>query len=82
MRNCECYKKDDKYMYYFTDEACTYGKQHLISFQKFSMRETQPGNLIYSDIYGTTSHTSVRAMRFFIFVQFEDMTTNYRRVYF
>ena len=64
----------------FTCEACAYGKQHRLPFRKSSRGELQPGDLVYSDVCGPISHTSVRGMRYFVL--FKDAKTSYRHVYF
>ncbi|CAG9135946.1 unnamed protein product [Plutella xylostella] len=64
----------------FVCEACAYGKQSRLPFQKSIRGELQPGDLVYSDVCGPMSHTSVQGLRYFVL--FKDAATSYRHVYF
>lgn len=64
----------------FVCEACAYGKQCRFPFHKSVRGELQPGDLVYSDVCGPMSHTSIQGMRYFVL--FKDAATSYRHVYF
>lgn len=64
----------------FVCEACAYGKQCRFPFHKSIRGELQPGDLVYSDVCGPMSHTSIQGMRYFIL--FKDAATSYRYEYF
>lgn len=64
----------------FVCEACAYGKQCRFPFHKSVRGELQPGDLVYSDVCGPMSHTSIQGMRYFLL--FKDAASSYRHVYF
>ncbi|CAG4933546.1 unnamed protein product [Colias eurytheme] len=64
----------------FVCEACAYGKQCKFPFQKSERGELQPGDLVYSDVCGPMSTSSIQGMRYFLL--FKDAATSYRHVYF
>lgn len=64
----------------FVCEACAYGKQCRFRFHKSVRGELQPGDLVYSDVCGPMSHTSVQGARYFVL--FKDAATSFRHVYF
>lgn len=64
----------------FVCEACAYGKQCRFSFHKSMRAELQPGDLVYSDVCGPMSHSSVQGLRYFVL--FKDAATSHRHVYF
>lgn len=65
---------------YFVCEACAYGKQCRFPFHKSTRGELQPGDLVYSDVCGPMSQSSVQGMRYFLL--FKDAATSFRHVYF
>lgn len=64
----------------FVCEACAYGKQCRFPFHKSVRGKLQPGDLVYSDVCGPMSHTSVQGMKYFVL--FKDAATSYRYIYF
>lgn len=64
----------------FVCEACAYGKQCKFPFHKSERGELQPGDLVYSDVCGPMSISSIQGMRYFLL--FKDAATSYRHVYF
>jgi hypothetical protein len=65
----------------FTCEACIYGKQCKFTYNK-SLRNGQltPGHLVYSDVCGPMSQSSVQRAKYFVL--FKDAASSYRYVYF
>lgn len=64
----------------FVCEACAYGKQCKFPFVLDVVGELQPGGLVYSDVCGPMSVSSIQCMRYFLL--FKDAATSYRHVYF
>lgn len=64
----------------FVCEACMYGKQTRIPFHSSLRGELGPGDLIYSDVCGPMSESSVQGMRYFVL--FKDAASSYLYVCF
>lgn len=63
----------------FVCEACQYGKQSRLPFQKSNRGQSKPGDLVYSDVCGPIERASVSGARYFVL--FKDAATSYRHVY-
>lgn len=63
----------------FICEACQYGKQSRLPFEKSSRGKTEPGSIVYSDVCGPVQQPSVSGARYFVL--FKDGATSYRHVY-
>lgn len=63
----------------FMCEACQYGKQSRLPFQKSSRMPSEPGDIVYSDVCGPLEHTSVSGAKYFVL--FKDGATSYRHIY-
>lgn len=64
----------------FVCEACMYGKQTRIPFHSSLRGELGPGDLVYSDVCGPMSESSVQGMRYFVL--FKDAASSYLYVCF
>lgn len=64
----------------FVCEACQYGKQARNPFKKSMRGATQAGDIVYSDVCGPMSESSVSGSHYFVL--FKDGATSYRHVYF
>lgn len=64
----------------FFCEACQYGKQHKLPFKSIKSRNTQPGDIIHTDVGGPMQTESIGKSRFY--VNFKDDATGYCQVYF
>jgi hypothetical protein len=63
----------------FVCEACQYGKQARLPFNKSHRGPSQPGDIVYSDVCGPIEELSVSGMRYFVL--FKDGATSYRHIY-
>lgn len=77
MANSGLIKSEDCDIEKFVCEACMYGKQSRLPFHTSHRGELSPGDLIYSDVCGPMSESSIQGMKYFVLFKDAQVSCKY-----